>query len=105
MNESRLALLAKYLEEDPHDPFNIYAIATEYKREHPEKAIRYYEQLLTDHPEYLPTYYHAAETYQLLDQTDQVEEVYKKGIELAKSQKETTALRELQNAYNEFLFE
>ena len=72
MNNARLDLLYKYLKDDPNDPFNLYAIATEYKRVNPSKAIEYYEKLIRQHPDYLPTYYHLAETYISLEQEDEI---------------------------------
>ena len=105
MNSQRLKLLQEYLKNDPNDPFNLYAIATEYRDEAPQKALEYYEQLLTQHPDYLPTYYHAANLYAELNEGAKAEEIYNKGIALAKHQGNSLALRELQNALDEFLFE
>ncbi|MDH5476641.1 MAG: tetratricopeptide repeat protein [Cyclobacteriaceae bacterium] len=105
MVNNRLELLLQYLKDEPDDPFNIYAVATEYKNTSPEKAIKYYEILLEKHPTYLPTYYHVAEVYLILEQLEKVEDIYKKGIALAQQLNERTPLRELQNAYNEFLFD
>ncbi len=105
MNSQRLELLQEYLKNDPDDPFNLYAIATEYRDEAPEKALEYYDKLLNEHPDYLPTYYHAANLYVDLDLRDKAEKVFNKGIELARQQDNKLTLRELQNALDELLFE
>ncbi|MBL6450020.1 tetratricopeptide repeat protein [Fulvivirga sp. 29W222] len=105
MNSSRLNQLLDFLKEDPNDPFTIYAIATEYRFEEIEKSRMYYEQLLMNHPDYLPTYYHVAQLYQQLELTELAKQTFEKGIELAKKQENSLSLRELQNAYNELLFE
>lgn len=105
MNSSRLNQLLDFLKEDPNDPFTIYAIATEYRASDVAKSRAYYEQLLMHHPDYLPTYYHAAQLYQQLELPDQAKSTFEKGIELAKKQGNALSLRELQNAYNELLFE
>lgn len=105
MKSPRLKQLIEFLKEDPNDPFTLYAIATEYKAVDIAKARSYFEQLLEEHPDYLATYYHVAHLYLDLDLESQAEEAFKKGIEVAKTQKNSLALRELQNAYNEFLFE
>lgn len=105
MNKERLSQLQTFLKEEPNDPFILYAIATEYSQEDPEKALSYYEKLLIEHENYVATYYHAAKLYIDLDETEKAEKTYKKGIEIAREQGESLALRELQNAYNEFLFE
>ncbi|ELR69357.1 hypothetical protein C900_05137 [Fulvivirga imtechensis AK7] len=105
MNSSRLNQLLKFLQEDPNDPFTIYALATEYKTHDASKSRMYFEKLLKDHPDYLPTYYHVAQLYMALGLKQQAEESFLKGIDLAKTQNNSLALRELQNAYNEFLFD
>lgn len=105
MSSSRLNQLLEFLKEDPNDPFTIYAIATEYRSSAPDKCRAYYEQLLVHHSDYLPTYYHAAQLYQDLGLTELAKVTYQKGIDLAKKQSNPLSLRELQNAYNELLFE
>jgi tetratricopeptide (TPR) repeat protein len=105
MNSERLDQLLDFLKDDPNDAFTIYAIATEYNASDPEKALEYYEKLLSQHADYLATYYHAAILYADLGKSEQAETTFKKGIALAQNKNESLALRELQNAYNEFLFE
>ena len=105
MNKERLSQLLIFLKEEPDDPFILYAIAIEYTQEHPEKALDYFEKLLVEHADYVATYYHAAKLYADLGESEKAEEIFLKGIEIAKTQNEPLALRELQNAYNEFLYE
>lgn len=105
MSQERLQQLFTFLEEEPDDPFNLYAIALEYLKNQDEKALQYFEKLLQEHPDYVATYYHAAQLYLDLDMKEKAEQTYLKGIEKAKDQQNTLALRELQNAYNQYLFE
>ncbi len=105
MNKERLAQLLTFLKEEPNDPFILYAIATEYSQNEPRKALEYYEKLLSEHENYVATYYHAAKLYANLEEKDKAENTFLKGIAIARIQNESLALRELQNAYNEFLFE
>ena len=105
MNNERLSRLMDFLREDPDDPFTLYAIATEYATYDPAQARQYYEKLLKEHPQYVATYYHAAKLYQMNGETSNAEATYQKGIALAQEQQDHLALRELRNAYNEFLFE
>ncbi|WKN42048.1 tetratricopeptide repeat protein [Tunicatimonas pelagia] len=105
MNTERLAQLLNFLQEEPNDPFTLYAIATEYAQDNPEQARPYYEKLLEEHPNYVATYYHVAKLYQAKGETALAEATYQKGIAVAQQQQDHLALRELQNAYNEFLFE
>ena len=105
MNKERLAQLLNFLKEEPNDPFILYAIATEFSGDEPGKALSYYEKLLSEHENYVATYYHVAKLYAVLGEKEKAENTFLKGIEIAKSQNESLALRELQNAYNEFLYE
>ena len=105
MNSERLKLLEEYLKNDPNDPFNLYAIAAEYRSSEPDKSLEFYSQLLEKHKDYLPTYYQAATLLAALDRTTEAEEIFKHGIELAREQNNALTLRELQSAYNEMLFE
>lgn len=105
MSQARLEQLLQFLKDEPDDPFLLYAIATEYAKTDLSKAVFYYEKLLTGHPDYVATYYHAAKLYADLGEREKAEQTFITGIEKAKAQQESLALRELQNAYNEFLFE
>ena len=105
MSTSRLTALLEFLKEDPNDAFTLYALATEYRKEDRSRALFYYEKLLTEHPLYVATYYHAALLYVDMEQPALAEQTFRKGIAVAQEQQDALALRELQNAYNEFLFE
>jgi tetratricopeptide (TPR) repeat protein len=104
MNQERLEKLQKYYEEDPNDPFNIYAIATEYKNFNTSKAKDFFDILLKNHADYIPTYYHAASLYAESGDKDTAKAIYEKGIEKSRQQNNNHALRELQSAYNNLLY-
>lgn len=105
MNNPRLEQLFKFLEEDPEDPFNLYAIALEYLNDDKVKAREYFDKLLSQHEKYVPVYYHAASLYRKLGKQEKAAEIYEKGITTARNQNNQHALRELRAAYNEFLYE
>jgi tetratricopeptide (TPR) repeat protein len=105
MNQKRLSLLQQYYEEDPNDPFNIYALATEYKNKEPEKALDYFRILMQQHPDYVATYYHLAHLYIDLGEGDEAKAVFEKGIEKATEKGQSTLLRELKSAYDEFMMD
>jgi tetratricopeptide (TPR) repeat protein len=105
MNNSLLPDLLAFYEEDPNDPFNIYALAIEYVKSDSKKAEQFFKILLTQHPDYLPTYYHAGAFFAALENVEQAEGIYQKGVALALLQKNTRAHQELQRAYNTFLDE
>jgi Cytochrome c biogenesis factor len=54
MIQNRIDLLKKFIEEDPSDPFNVYALALEYIESNPEKAKELFEQLLKSIPPICP---------------------------------------------------
>lgn len=105
MSTERLKLLHQFYEEDPADPFNSYALALEYLNVDPDKSLAFFDILLKEHAEYLPTYYHAARFFQDRGEKERAIHAYERGISLARSVGDSKALRELRSAYDEFMFE
>ena len=103
MNASRLEQLFEFYKEDPSDPFTIYAIATEYLKIDQHKSREYYEILLTEHENYVGTYYHAAKLYEQMGEKDKAEQVYKKGMVISRQEGNMHAFSELQQAYNKLM--
>ena len=102
----RLTQLLSFLENEPNDPFLIYAVATEYRSlGDREKSLDYFEKVAKEHPEYVATYYHLAQMYIELGAQENAEITFKKGIEVSQKAKDMHSLSELQNAYNNFLFD
>lgn len=104
-NLQRIQQLMGYLKEEPDNPFNLYALALEYQNHDPEKVAFYFDALLQNHKNYLPTYYHAAKFFASRDETAKAKAIYEEGIKLATDSNNSHALRELQNAYMNFQFE
>ena len=105
MQGERLKILLEDLEEEPNNPFNIYGVAMEYINKENEKAIVYLDRLLNEHPNYVPTYYHAASVYAELGKEEDAKATYEKGIEIAHHQHNMKAYDELRRAYRMFLDE
>ncbi|MCK8493447.1 tetratricopeptide repeat protein [Spirosoma sp. RP8] len=102
MNNERIQQLIRFVQEEPNEPFNVYALAMEFLASQPEQASIYFNQLLTEHPDYLPTYYHAAALYANRNERSKAADLYEKGIELAHVQKNQKTLLELQRAKQAF---
>lgn len=102
MNNDRLQQLIRFVEEEPGDPFNVYALAMEFVNGQPGQAQPYFDQLLTDHPDYLPTYYHAAALYAEQGERSRAAALYDKGIALARAQRNAKTLLELERAKRAF---
>ena len=105
MPTDRIKQLQQFYEEDPRDPFNLYALALEYLKSDATKSIQFFETLLLNHPDYLPTYYHAAKLYQETGDRERAIKVFEDGISLARKVNNPKALRELQSAYDEMMFD
>ena len=80
MNQDRIAQLQKFRKESPDDPFILYALATEFKEETPEKAKLLFDELLKYHEDYIGTYYHAAALYAEFFDRETADDIYQKGF-------------------------
>ena len=101
----RVRELVTYMEEEPDNPFNIYALALEYQNQDKEKASFYFNKLLKEHKNYLPTYYHAALFFSDNQDNIKADQVFQQGIALAQQQGNQHARKELENAYLNFQFD
>ena len=100
---SRLDQLLAFYQDDPNDPFTVYALATEYRATDPQKAMDYYQTLLTEHPDYVGTYYHAGKLFEQLGNPAEAEKVYRKGLQVSRRAGQLHAASELQQALNSCL--
>jgi tetratricopeptide (TPR) repeat protein len=105
MLNPKIEQLLEFLKEDPDDTFTLYALALEYDKNDPSTAGHFYEKLLTDHPTYTATYYHAGKFYEKTGQKTKAEIVYRKGMVLTYKEGKQKAYSELQKALNNLLFE
>lgn len=102
---NRIELLKQFIAEDPADPFPRYALALEYLHQQPELALKGFEDLLRQFPEYLPGYYPAAHLLIDLGKSEEAERIFQSGIELSRRQGDRKTEGELRQAYEQWLFE
>ena len=102
-NHTRLDQLFEFYREDPNDAFTLYAIATEYLKIDPFKAMEYYQKLLQDHENYTGTYYHAGKLHESFGEKEKAEQIYKKGMLISQREGNRHAYSELQQAYNRLM--
>ena len=96
---SRLNQLFTFLESQPNEPFIIFAIAKEYEGNNDNfKALEYYTLLEETTPQYVGLYYHLGKLYERLGEPDQALTTYKKGMIVAKQEKDMHAYNELAGA-------
>ena len=106
MDNSRLEQLLNFYSKDSSDKFIIFAIAKEYESlQNLSEALKHYEILIENHPEYIGSYYHLAKLYGEMDELDKAMDIYIRGIQKAQEQKDQHALSELQNAKLNFELE
>ena len=102
---SRIQQLEGFVKEDPHDPFNLYALALEYSKSDVRKALEIFNKLLDEHANYVPTYYHLGKLYVDISENEKALAVFDTGIKVAADEKNHKALRELQSARQELLID
>ncbi len=96
---ARLTQLFTFLEATPNEPFLLFAIAKEYEGlKDDENTKLYYEKLVVEHENYVGTYYHLGKFYERQNQISTAIEIYKKGMDVAKSAGEKHAWGELSTA-------
>lgn len=95
---NRIAQLQAFLEVEPQDPFLHYSLALEYEKTDEAQAWAQYTHLLGMHPDYLPTYYHAAKLLVLFGRIEEARQLYGRGIALSRQQGDRKATQELERA-------
>lgn len=105
MNPDRLKLLLEYYRAEPNDPFNIYALGIEYRDHDPQESLKYFEILIENAPDYVPTYYHLANLYVALEMDEKARVTFENGIARATAQNEELLLREIKSSYDEFMMD
>jgi len=98
---SRLEDLEKMLDENPNDPFLIFALAKEYEsKEGTLQALLMYEHLVTNYPEYIATYYHYAKVLHKAGNRNEAVRLLEKGIEEGTKAKDMHAVGEMRGMLN-----
>ncbi len=101
MNSVRIKMLEQFIADDPNDPFNHYALALELMKSDKSQAQKIFDQLIASHPEYVPSYYQAAQLYLELSLTDEATKIIEGGITEAKKQNNAKAASELRSLLDE----
>ena len=95
----RLQALYALYEDDPTDPFTLFAIGYEYLRQgNNEKALPWYESICEVAPEYTGVYYHLGKLYARLGRNSEAIRTFDNGIRMCQRVREHKDLAELQQA-------
>ena len=97
----RIKQLEQFITDDPADPFNYYALALEHAKVDEQKALHTFTYLITNHKDYLPTYYQLAKFYESMGRKENAAIIFREGIKIATQQNDLKTLRELRSALQE----
>jgi Tfp pilus assembly protein PilF len=101
----RITKLKEFLQTNPNDSFLKHALALEYVKIGDDKTAReIFEEILTQDPGYIGSYYHLAKLLERTDDTNAAIQWYEKGMEAAKKAGDNHAFGELRSAYEELTF-
>lgn len=98
----RIETFKTFISRSPADPFPRYGLAMEYKgAKRLADAWATFQELLTQFPDYVPTYLMAGETLVALSRTEEAAEIFRKGIEVSGRRGDSHARKELETALAE----
>jgi Tfp pilus assembly protein PilF len=101
----RITQLKEFLKASPGDGFLRHALALEYIKIGDDNTARsIFEEILTQDPGYIGSYYHLAKLLERTGDTNLAIEWYEKGMEAARQAGEKHAYGELRSAYEELTF-
>lgn len=102
----RMEQLQQMLKENAKDSFLRHALAMELQKTGEDKrAIQTLQDLLTDDPAYVGSYYQLGKLLEKTGDSQTAIQWYEKGMEQAKAAGENRAYNELQSALEELIYE
>lgn len=105
MQADRISQLKQMLETEPQDSFLQHALALEYIKHNDDAgARRLFESVLAHDPGYTGSYYHLGKLLERQGEKDAAQEVYEKGMAVAKEKQERHAYNELQSALEDLIY-
>ena len=101
----RIEKLKEFLQKTPADSFLQHALAMEYIKLGDDSSGRQQlEELLTQNPAYIGSYYHLAKLFERNGSTEQAIKTYETGMAEAQKAGDMHALGELRAAYEDLTF-
>ena len=99
---NRVEILQGFLADDPKDSFSRYALALEYvKLGRSDDARRELETVRNSDPSYVATYFQLGKLYLTLGMTQDAEQTFRAGIQVAAKAGDSHTQSELQTALEE----
>jgi len=101
---NRIEILKDFLNDSPKDSFSRYALALEYvKLGQNEDAIREFETVRKNDPDYVATYFQLGQVYQKLGHRHDAEKTFRTGITVAAKMGDEHTKSELEAALETLL--
>jgi Tfp pilus assembly protein PilF len=101
---NRVEILKGFLNDNANDSFSRYALALEYvKLGQNDDAVREFETVKTNDPDYVATYFQLGQLYQKLGKTHEAEETFRTGITVAAKIGDEHTKSELEGALESIL--
>jgi len=101
---NRIEILKGFLDENPNDSFSRYALALEYvKLGQHEEAVRQFETVKKNDPDYVATYFQLGQLYQKLGRQHEAEKTLRTGITVAAKAGDEHTKSELEGALEALL--
>jgi Tfp pilus assembly protein PilF len=101
---NRIEILKGFLKENANDSFSRYALALEYvKVGQNDDALKEFETVKKNDPDYVATYFQLGQLYQKLGQTHEAERTFRTGITVAAKAGDEHTRSELEGALEALL--
>ncbi|MBN8838031.1 MAG: hypothetical protein J0I09_12280 [Sphingobacteriia bacterium] len=102
---NRIEKIKEFLTANPKDNFLRHALALEYIKEGNDADARIlFENILTEFPDYIGSYYHLAKLLERNGDNTSAISWYEKGMAAAKAAKDQHAYNELQAAHEDLVY-
>jgi len=100
--KSRREMLEGFVAAHPNDPFGRYGLAMECAKSGDDAtAEKHFSQLMTEHPGYVPNYFHYAQLLARIGKTEDSRRVFNAGIATAQKAGDSHARDEMQAALDD----
>jgi len=101
---NRIEILKGFLNDNSNDSFSRYALALEYvKLGQSDDAVREFETVKTNDPDYVATYFQLGQLYQKLGKSHEAEKTFRTGITVAAKIGDEHTRSELEGALESIL--
>ena len=93
-----LAQIQKLLDQEPNDPFMLYAMATYHaQKDNHQEAVEFYERTIKADADYCYAYFHMARSLEALNRVEEAKIVLDHGLEAAQHTNDAKGISEIKS--------